>query len=642
MRKRTICNRDCPDSCGLVATVDGNRLVSVDGDPDHPVTRGIVCARTRRFPARQHHPDRLLRPLLRTSSGFREVGWAEALSYLADRLLAIRSESGPAAILHYRSAGSMGALGKVVDAFFAWFGPVTAIRGSACNGAGRAAQVADFGLSDGHDVLDLDHARNVVLWGKNPFVSHLHVVPWVQQVRRRGGKVVLVDPVHHASARLADRVIQPRPGADFHLACAVARKLVDEDRITPDLHRIADEADRYLALIRSRPVDRWARDADVSIADVGALADVVSDRPCAFLLGWGMARRSSGGAILRAIDALCALSGNVGIPGGGATYRADKRGAFASLPVPEPGRTLPEPQLGRAILEAKDPPIRAVWVTSGNPVVMLPDSRTLERALHSLDLVVVADSFLTDTARCASVVLPTATMFESDDLIAAYGHGWLGASVPVLDPPEGVLSDLAIVQRLAREIDARNGGVLSLGARLAGTARDWKERLAAPMLDKGVDVNRLEREAVRNPFAPVVPFEGSVFPTPTARMRLVHEVPVEPTPDSTHPLWLLSSSVRDAQGSQWSVPLPDVWPATCHPSAAPGHADGDEVMLCNDQGAMRVRLVFDDRQRCDVVVLPKGGPLSRGQCANVLVPDTMTDLGEGAAYLDARVRIERA
>lgn len=642
MKKRTICNRDCPDACGLIATIEDDRLVRVEGDPDHPITRGIVCARTRRFPARQHHPERLRTPLIRTDTGFREATWDEALERIADVLLTIREESGPEAILHYRSGGSLGALGKVVDAFFAWFGPVTVTHGSACSGAGKAAQLRDFGLADGHDVLDLDNARNIVLWGKNPLVSNLHVVPLLQRARKRGARVFLIDPVWHASARLADRVVQPRPGGDFDLACAVAACLLASDRVDPGLSRFADGSEEFVAMLRARTVEQWAEAADVPMSDVEAMAELVVDRPCAFLLGWGMARRTNGGAIIRAIDGLCALSGNLGIPGGGATYRADKRGVLCSIAdVPVPTRSVAEPELGRALLETTNPRIRAVWVTSGNPVVMLPDSEAIDRGLRACEFVVVVDSFLTDTARRASVVLPTTTLFEDDDLLVSYGHHWLGASTPVLQPPAGVLTDVQIAQRLAACVDARcAAGSALVAPRMAGSAKEWKRRLTVPLAEAGVELDRLEREVVRNPLAPDVAFAGRIFPTSTGRMQLVTELPEPVAEDAEYPLWLMSSSVRDAQGSQWSVDLPDPWPATCHPEAAAGHADGDEVVLRNSLGFLRVRLAFDERQRRDVIIVPKGGPYSSGCCVNVLIPDRLTDVGDGAAYLDARVRVE--
>ncbi|HNT00055.1 MAG TPA: molybdopterin-dependent oxidoreductase [Polyangiaceae bacterium] len=638
MRVKTLCLRDCPDSCGLVATVEQGQLLRVDGDPDHPITKGTICARTRRFP---HHPsqsERLLFPLIRTNCGFRQASWEEAIGSVADTLLAIRAQSGPEAILHARFSGSMGVLAGMVDAFFSWFGPVTTLRGSVCNDAGKVAQEMDFGISDGHDVTDLDHSRHALLWGKNPFVSHLHLVPWLQNVRKRGGQVVLIDPVYHASARLADRVIQPRPGSDAFLACAVARKILDDGRAV-DLGSMADNAESYEALLRSRPMEIWARQADVNDKDIAYLADLGMQRPCAFLLGWGMARRSQGGAIVRAIDALCALSGNVGIAGGGASYRIDGRGVFSGVKIPRASRTIPEPQFARAILEATSPAIRAVWITSGNPVVMLPHAKKVEQALRTRECCVVVDSFLTDTTECATIVLPTTTMFEKEDMVHAYGHGWLRASVRAVEPPAGVLSDLEIVQRLARAIDERSGGETNLAARLEGTARQWKERMATPLLETGIDMDEVERKAVRNPFAPRVPFDGGVFPTTGGRMHLITEVPEEAQADPAHPLWLMSSSVRDAQGSQWSIDLPDVWPATCHPDAAPGWEDGDVVTLCNEQATMQVQLRFDERQRRDVMLVAKGGPLSKGQCANALVFDTKTDLGEGAALLDAKVRI---
>ncbi len=641
-RLRTVCNRDCPDACGLVATVEDGRLVRLGGDPDHPVTRGFLCSRTTQFPARQNDPARLTAPLLRVDGALRPVSWTEALAFAADRLLSIRADSGPAAILHYRSGGSLGLLKYVVDLFFELLGPVTLKRGDICSGAGDAAQETDFGDEESHDLFDLRNSRGILLWGKNPFVSNVHLLPLLKEARARGARIVLIDPVHHKTASLADAVLTPRPGGDLALALAVAARLFETGRVVPAAPSATEGFETFRALALSKGVAGWAREADVDEPAVELLASTLSDRPCNIQVGWGMGRRTNGSAIVRALDALGALSGNLGIPGGGVSFYFKRRGAFdTSFLRKASARTLSEPLLGREILEATNPAIRAVWVTAGNPVAMLPDSATVARALETRELVVVVDSFLTDTARRAHLVLPTTTLVEDDDLLGAYGNHWLGASVPVVERPPEVRSDLEIVQALAAEIDARSGAgsESALAPRLAGSARDWKRRLLSRIEPLGLTVERLERESVRNPLAPELLFAGNRFPTPSGKMRLLTELPLPPDDEPGYPLWLFSNSTERAQSSQWAGTPPDVAEATCHPDAAPGLADGALVVLESEVGRMRARLKLDPLQRRDVVIVPKGGHYDSGTCANVLVRARTTDAGEGAAYQDCRVRI---
>ncbi len=645
--RRTVCNRDCPDACGLIATVEDGRLVRLAGDPAHPVTKGFLCSRTSQFPARQNSPDRLTTPLLRDGSGFRPVSWDDALAFAAERLLAIRSESGPAAILHYRSGGSLGLVKSVVDLFFERFGPVTVKRGDICSGAGDAAQVADFGDEDSHDFFDLAHSKAILLWGKNPFVSNVHLLPLLKEAKARGARLVLIDPVRHKTASLSDAYIAPRPGGDLALALGVAAFLFETGRVVPGAASFCEDFDAFRSLALSKLPASWAEEAGVGPDTLALLAATLCNRPCNIQVGWGMGRRTNGSAIVRALDALGALTGNLGIPGGGVSFYFKRRGAFdTSFLTKSSARTLSEPLLGREILEAQAPPIRAVWVTAGNPVAMLPDSATVARAFETRELVVVVDSFLTDTARRAHLVLPTTTLVEDDDLMGAYGNHWLGASVPVVTPPPEVKSDLEIVQRLAAEVDRRTGASADAGSaiapRIAGSAKDWKRRLLRRVEPMGVTVERLKEESVRNPLAGKLLFEGAKFPTPSGRMRLLTAVPPPPEDEPGFPLWLFSSSTEKAQCSQWAGPAPAVLEATCHPDAAPGLADGAEALLESATGSLRARVKLDPLQRRDVVIVPKGGHFDSGTCANALVKARLTDAGEGAAYLDCRVRIRPA
>ena len=218
----------------------------------------------------------------------------------------------------------------------------------------------------------------------------------------------------------------------------------------------------------------WARNPPTIWHGAWAL-----DKPTAILVGWGMGRRVNGAAIVRALDALCAISGNIGIPGGGVSFYFKRRGAFDTSFIrgkQAAPRTVCEPLFGPEVLRLSDPPIRAVWVTAGNPVAMLPESETTIKALSTRDFVVVVDSFLTDTARLAHLVLPTTTLLEADDLLGAYGHHWIGVAKPVVAPPEGVKSDLEIAQELAKRVGSGRGYGWKLPAIGSGASspRNWR------------------------------------------------------------------------------------------------------------------------------------------------------------------------
>jgi len=632
---RTACTRDCPDACGILATVEDGRVVRLQGDPDHPVTRGFLCYRTSRYLSRQYAPDRLTTPLLRRGASFIPLSWDDALDLAAEKLLRIKSESGPAAILPYRSGGSLGILKQVTDVFFQAFGPTSERIGDICSGAGEAAQTADFGFWDAHDLFDLERSRSIVIWGRNLYVSSVHLLPVVRRAREAGARIALVDPVRHRTAELADLVLQPRPGGDLALALGVARHLFETGGVHPDAASWCDHLDAFRAQCFARSLEAWAELADVAADEVRALADLYAGGPSAILVGWGLQRRARGAATVRALDALAAITGNLGIPGGGVSFSMKRRRAFdwTWAPPTTPPRTFLEPLLGEQVLAAGDPAVRMMWISCANPVAMLPDSRTVARALQTREMTVVVDAFLTDTAGAAHLVLPTTTMLEDDDLVGAYGHHWLNEVRPVVPPPEGVRTDLQIIQGLARRV--------GLAHLFDGEPDTFKRRVLAGVAERGASLDELRRGPVRNPVAERVLFEGRRFPTATGRVQLAHDLDATPIlATGERPLLLTAISTEKAQSSQWAHVPPDGPPtATVHPEAAPGCSEGQVVRLESEVGAIEVRLRFDARQRRDVVLLAKGGWLSKGQCANAVTVARATDDGGGACYYDTPVRI---
>lgn len=637
VQKKTACPRDCPDACGLIVTVEDGKVVRLQGDPEHPITQGFICGRTTRFPDRQNSAERLTQPLFRRSKNadFEEIPWKDALDLVAQNMLRFREESGGASIIQHRCGGSLGVMKHVGDHFFEKFGPVTIKSGDVCAGAGAAAQLKDFGTFDSSDFFDFHHSKTIFLWGKNVFVSSIHLIPELRKARANGAKIVLIDPVHHQTASIADLYVQPRPGADAAIAMGIARWLFEHNSVDPSASDYCDHVPEFRSLAFDMSIEEWAAVADIEPDALESLAEAYSDGPTCSMIGWGLQRRRHGAATIRTIDALTAVSGNIGVTGGGASFYFVRRDAydFSFSDGLKPARQIPEPTLGAGIMAASDPPIRMAYIWASNPVAMLPDSESVAEALRTREFTVVVDPFLTDTARCADLVIPTTTFLEEDDFVGAYGHHYLAEVNPVVEPPDGVLSDHEIFRELSRRLGIADNFDLDTDV--------WKQRLLSKLNGAGITRQDFSNGCVKNPFTADVLFADRRFNTPTGRINLIRKL----HPDLTRmpaerSLFVTALSTNKSQAAQWPSET-QVGPADAvvNPSSVPDCQDGDVVNLTTDRGSMQARIRFDKRQRPDMILMEKGGWHSAGRSANSIIRAELTDDGECAVYYDTPATI---
>ena len=637
----TTCTRDCPSCCGLLAKVEEGRLTAIQGNPEHPLNRGGCCAKMKDYVRRVYSPERVLHPMRRTDSDWVRIGWDEALDEVAERLKTVVSQSGPEAVLHYQGYGERTALKLLNGRFFALLGGATGLRGSLCSGTAYAAMSLDFGERISHDPLDHLNSRTVILWGRNPAATQFNMTRILASVRKQDGQVWLVDPAATESLALCDRHIQSAPGADLHLALGAARVVLENGWQDHDF--IAERTlgfDAYRLLAFSRTVAEHARLAGVPEQDVVDLAERLSQaKPAAILLGWGMHRHVEAHLAVRAVDALAAITGNIGVPGGGVSQGFEEFGPYDQsvwgADLHPPRRSLLLPHIAREITEAQDPPVRMIVVSAANPVCMAPDSDAVAKAFASREYVAYLGHFLDDTARLADIFLPCATFLEEDDVVAAYGHNYLGPVNRAIDPPGQCRSQFDIYQDLARRFPFADEYVKPLD--------QWLEIICRPFFDKGSSLEALRKGPVRDPDAPMVPWQDGALRTQSGRFEFLDEAHGFREGQDEYPLALLTTGSPKHLCSELTLaehdPLPE---ARIHPDTGRryGLTDGTEAWLENGLGRVKVLARFDPRQRPDVCLCRRGGWVAAGHGLNRIIAARVSALGNGTPYYETRVAIK--
>lgn len=655
----TACPLDCPDSCSLAVSVEGGRITKIDGSRLAPTTDGFICGKVRGFDRRVYSPERVLYPLMRRGpkgrGDFSVVSWAEALDQIAARMIEARDTHGAESVLPFYYGGSNGLLtNELEDArLFRRFGASRLAR-TVCAAPTTAAATAMYGKMAGVAYPDYIHARLIVVWGANPSASSIHLVSHIKEAQKRGARLVVIDPRRTPLARTADLHLPVRPGTDLPVALALIRHLFEHghaDQAFLDMHTHgADELRRTAA---EWTLTRAADVAGVPETDLQLLADwYATTSPAVIRCGWGQERNRNGGAATMAILALPAVGGKFGVRGGG--YTMSNSGAWGldaerwiDAPLPAT-RSINMNQLGRALTDVQDPPVQVLFVYNCNPLSTMPDQNRVKRGLEREDLfTVVFEQTMTDTAKYADVVLPATTFLEHYDIAKGYGAYHLHVVRPVIEPVGDARPNHEVFRELANRLglsDAADDDLGETGALLDVTSTMAPDTSA--LLHAG-EVARGPMDGAPIQFVDLFPKTADrkvqLFPEALETTAGLYTFQSDPATD-TYPLTLISPASAHTVSSTLGEFRPGIAALKIHPDDARPRSieEGDAIRLFNDLGEVWCIADITPEVRPGVVSLPKGlwaRSTENGATSNALVPDSLTDLGGGACFNDARVQI---
>ena len=679
---RGACPHDCPDTCALLVTVENGRAIKVEGAPDHPTTRGTLCTKVARYLDRTYASERVLHPLRRVgpkgTGRFERIGWDEALDTISARFKEIAaSPDGPQAILPYSYAGTMGLLQycSMDRRFFHRLGASLLDR-TICSSAGKAGYAATIGASIGTDLEQFENAKLIVIWGSNPIVSNLHLWSRVQEAKRRGAKLIAIDPYRSQTAEKCHVHLAPLPGTDAALALGVMNVLVAEDLLDHDyIARYTLGFEQLAERVRDYPPQRVAQITGLATSDIVALArDYGTIKPAVIRLNYGMQRHAGGGMAMRTAACLPALVGAWRDPAGGALLSSSGAYPVDSKALERPDliwnnpRTINMSTIGDALLGQNDPPIRAIYVYNSNPVAVAPESVKVVAGFSREDLFcVVHDVFLTDTADYADVVLPATTQLEHVDVHSSYGHLYVLANNPAIAPVGEAKPNTEVFRLLAERMGFEERCFRESDEDIARHAF-----VATHPRAEGLDWETLRQEGWQrlNVPAQFAPFAQGNFPTPSGKCEFYSETlqrqGIDPLPTYTppresaasnpvlaqrFPLAMISPPARNALNSSFAN-LPTFLESEktphleIHPdeALARGIASGDKVRVFNERGALVLEARVTDRARSGVVVAlsiwwRKLSP--DGTNANMVTGQGLTDLGRAATFYDCLVEVAR-
>ncbi len=668
---RGACPHDCPDTCALLTTVENGRAVKVQGNPAHPMTDGVLCAKVSRYTERTYHPERVLTPLRRVgpkgSGQFEPVGWDEALDAIAARLQAIAARD-PQAILPYSYAGTMGLVqGESMAArFFHQLGASLLDR-TICASAGAEALTQTLGNKVGMKVQHFAESKLIVIWGSNPIGSNLHFWRIAQEAKRNGARLVCIDPRRTETADKCHEHIALRPGTDAALALAVMHELIQHGWLDQDY------IDRYTLgwpALRERAL-QWAPERAAAVCGVPAeqicrlAQDWGTTTPAAIRLNYGMQRVHGGGNAVRAIACLPALTGAWRHRAGGLLMSSSGHFPVRRAALQRPDllgarrpRTLNMSTIGDDLLRHSSstfgPRVEALIVYNSNPVAVAPHSGRVVQGFAREDLfTVVLEHFRTDTADHADYILPATTQLEHWDIHTTYGHTDVLLNRPAIAPVGQARTNTDIFRALAARMGFDDPCFAETDVQLCrsaiGDAQDFEVLLAHGFASLPV---------------PDAPFAEGNFPTPSGKCEffsqrladqgldgLPDHVPNhEPVgSDPRHPLAMISpparnflnstfvnvQSLRDIEGEPW---------LEIHPqdAASRGIANGAVVEVFNDRGRYRCKARVSDRARPGVVnglgIWWRKLGLD-GTNVNELTSQKLTDMGRAPVFYDCLVEV---
>ncbi len=656
----TTCPLDCPDACKLVVTVQDKRVVKIDGAKDEAHTDGYICGKVRNYANHVYSNLRLQTPLRRSgdkgSGQFLPISWDEALSNIVERIRLDCDRYGAESILPLCYGGSNGKLTQdALDARFFYRLGASRLERAVCAAPSGAAYLALYGKMPGVSCMDYDDSKLVVVWGNNPHASGIHQVPHIQNAQQRGAQLVVIDPRKTPLASRADQHLPIYPGSDLVVALAMIRWLVRQGFADRDfIERHTNGFDRLLECTDEWTIPRAATVARVPESSLEALFRVYGESdPAVIRCGWGPERNRNGGSATAAILAIPAVANKFTRSGGftmsnSGAWRLNQPSVIQATPPPT--RRINMNVIGETLLHTNDPPVSTLFVYNCNPVATLPQQNKVLDGLKRKDLfTVVFDQVMTDTAVYADIILPATTFLEHNDLRNGYGNSRLGQVKPAIGRVGQSKSNNQVFTELLDRLELSKPGDLTDDAELS------KALLGPNLHTQLLKTGELAPSAGPRPvqmkdiFPATTSGKIELFPESLAQCSKagLYRYIDDAAPGGEYPLVLISPATRQTVNSSLGYLVDKQAVATMHPTDAQARQirDGQTIRIFNGGGEVIVDAIVSDSVAPGVVCLPKGMWMrhsKNNRTSNALVPDTLSDIGAGACFNDARVEITNA
>jgi anaerobic selenocysteine-containing dehydrogenase len=665
----SVCSLDCPDQCGLLLHKKDGKIIKVQGDPDHPVTKGNICNKVRNMTARLYDPNRLKQPLkrigLKGEGNFAPISWEEAIDTITSKWKDLIEMHGPESILPYSFYGNMGNLSAegMDRRFFHKLG-ASMLERSICNAAGSVGYSYTMGGSFGIDPEETIHTKLFIMWGINAVSTNMHQVTLAQQARKNGAKVVVIDVHKNQTGKWADWFIPILPGTDSALALGLMHILYAENLVDqPFLDEYTVGAAELREHVRQYDPVTVSAITGVPIEDLYELARMYGTTSPSFVrIGNGLQHHDNGGMAVRTIACLPALTGQWMEEGGGAIKGNSGYLAFNTNALRRPDllhnkatRTINMNQIGQALLEKEDP-IRSMFVYGSNPALVAPNANKVQEGLMREDLfTVVHDLFLTETAMFADLVLPATSSYETEDFYNSYWHNYVQIQKPVVEKYGESKSNVEVFKLLAAGMGFVEPAFRDSEEDMIRQALDFPDN---PYL-KGITYDSLSKnQFVKAQMQPMFPGK---LPTPSGKIELYSERMKQ---DGYEPLPTYTPIIKDSDLPFLFIPAPNhnflnstfsnnakhismEKEPKLHMNAADaktmGIAAGDMVRIWNGRGECLLTATPGENVLPGVLVsqgLWQNTPETK-QHINSLTPDRLADMGNGAVFFSGRVDLEK-
>lgn len=659
------CTLDCADCCKFNVYIDKNEVVKIEGDEGHPYTKGFICKKGLAHLKRVNHEKRLYNPLLKVNGEWKEISFKEAIDIMAKRLKDYKNEFGSRSILYYEQYGNGSLLKSIGEKFFNFYGGVSLAKGGPCWSAGIAAQKLDFGDSKSHSLEDMMNSNNIFVWGKNPANTTIHTMQMIRKAKANGSKIIVIDPIETATATLSDKYIRIKPNGDLALALAIGKVIIENEFFDEKyIKSYVNGFEEYKEYVLSLNIEELSLECGVEINEINELVRLYCEKYSTILLGFGMQKYKNGGITIRAIDALGAITGQIGFSGGGVNYankvypkilnsdpyNSEKAASNRYFYTSEINEFIEKCSLGKTYYKNdificnKDKesdydlniPIKMAVITKSNLVNQLPNVNKLKKSLSKIDFKVCFDMFMTDTAKVCDLIIPASSQLESEDLLfSSMMNPYLIYNEKLIEPREKLMDEYYFFMELAKEMNLNDYPYVE--------KTDYLEKVIEPLKHINSNINL---EFIKSNYLTLhknIAWEDKKFMTKSRKFEIIRLYDLNnkvKCSENKAKIRLLTNHGRDSLSSQHFIDEEGMSIAYINENMSKSlDIDNDEIVyLKSENGQIKVRIKIDSSISDKVVMMFVGWWEKHGN-PNVLTNSGISDIGGQITYNETFVDI---